>query len=353
MESKEEGNCPNITSKGVGDLYTIWDWILTEKLQIIRDRRKLYSVILVVLETFDNVILGILDIGRDGWIHFVLSAVLLLNTDNHPWIKEEDGEAPDTPLDDAVQSRLKQFRAMNKFKKAALRVIAGCLSEEEMRGLKEMFKNIDTDNSGSITLEELKQGDIQDLGYDITKAYNFFFVNGEGTLKTVSDDAGVVVLADHLREQMTVDIYVESTGVCHEQNLPEVLAPVSQEKNYNSSEDAEVEEARNNVRKFVELKKSLEQGDQIDADEAPTIQNFDESAESDHGLQGTSDRPGHKYGKESTGDVHIDASPATDPIECVSASQTKHKGNAAPKEKAKRQQLHPKGRNLLPLKGQS
>jgi calcium-dependent protein kinase len=37
-------------------------------------------------------------------------------------------------------------------------VIAGCLSEEEIRGLKEMFKGMDTDNSGTITLEELKQG---------------------------------------------------------------------------------------------------------------------------------------------------------------------------------------------------
>ncbi|KAF5745011.1 Calcium-dependent protein kinase 17 [Tripterygium wilfordii] len=75
----------------------------------------------------------------------------------HPWIKE-DGEAPDTPLDNAVLSRLKQFKAMNQFKKVALRVIAGCLSEEEIMGLKEMFKGIDTDNSGTITLEELKHG---------------------------------------------------------------------------------------------------------------------------------------------------------------------------------------------------
>ena len=37
-------------------------------------------------------------------------------------------------------------------------VIAGCLSEEEIMGLKQMFKNMDTDNSGTITLEELKQG---------------------------------------------------------------------------------------------------------------------------------------------------------------------------------------------------
>ncbi|KAL2936384.1 Calcium-dependent protein kinase 17 [Bienertia sinuspersici] len=63
-----------------------------------------------------------------------------------------------TPLDNAVLDRLKQFRAMNKFKKVALRVIAGCLSEEEIMGLKEMFKSMDTDNSGTITLEELKQG---------------------------------------------------------------------------------------------------------------------------------------------------------------------------------------------------
>lgn len=40
---------------------------------------------------------------------------------DHPWIKE-DGEAPDKPIDHAVLDRLKQFRAMNKFKKAALRV---------------------------------------------------------------------------------------------------------------------------------------------------------------------------------------------------------------------------------------
>ncbi|XP_061360839.1 calcium-dependent protein kinase 1-like isoform X2 [Gastrolobium bilobum] len=75
----------------------------------------------------------------------------------HPWI-QVDGAAPDKPLDSAVLSRLKQFSAMNKLKKMALRVIAENLSEEEIAGLKEMFKTIDTDNSGQITFEELKVG---------------------------------------------------------------------------------------------------------------------------------------------------------------------------------------------------
>ncbi|XP_020233115.1 calcium-dependent protein kinase 10 [Cajanus cajan] len=75
----------------------------------------------------------------------------------HPWI-HVDGAAPDKPLDSAVLSRLKQFYAMNKLKKMALRVIAENLSEEEIAGLKEMFKMIDTDNSGQITFEELNVG---------------------------------------------------------------------------------------------------------------------------------------------------------------------------------------------------
>jgi calcium-dependent protein kinase len=39
-----------------------------------------------------------------------------------------------------------------------LQVIAESLSEEEIAGLKEMFKMLDSDNSGHITLEELKSG---------------------------------------------------------------------------------------------------------------------------------------------------------------------------------------------------
>ncbi|KAL9276634.1 hypothetical protein ACSQ67_025821 [Phaseolus vulgaris] len=121
---------------------------------------------------FNAILRGHIDFTSDPWPSISPSAKDLvsnmLNSDpaerltaaqvlNHPWIKE-DGEAPDKPLDNAVLNRLKQFRAMNQFKKVALRVIAGCLSEEEIMGLKEMFKGMDTDNSGTITIEELKQG---------------------------------------------------------------------------------------------------------------------------------------------------------------------------------------------------
>uniref|UniRef100_A0A251TBM4 non-specific serine/threonine protein kinase n=1 Tax=Helianthus annuus TaxID=4232 RepID=A0A251TBM4_HELAN len=56
----------------------------------------------------------------------------------------------------AVWSRMKQFGAMNKLKKLALKVIAENLSAEEIQGLRSLFTTIDTDNNGTIKYEELK-----------------------------------------------------------------------------------------------------------------------------------------------------------------------------------------------------
>ncbi|KAL3499280.1 hypothetical protein ACH5RR_038373 [Cinchona calisaya] len=121
---------------------------------------------------FDAILRGHLDFSSEPWPSISSSAKDLvkkmLRADpkerlsavevlNHPWMRE-DGDASDKPLDIAVLTRMKQFRAMNKLKKVALKVIAENLSEEEIIGLKEMFKSMDTDNSGTITFEELKAG---------------------------------------------------------------------------------------------------------------------------------------------------------------------------------------------------
>lgn len=50
-----------------------------------------------------------------------------------------------------------------------MQVIAQSLSEEEIKGLKAMFANIDTDNSGTITYEELKSG-LARLGSKLSEA---------------------------------------------------------------------------------------------------------------------------------------------------------------------------------------
>ncbi|GAA0153752.1 non-receptor serine/threonine protein kinase [Lithospermum erythrorhizon] len=123
-------------------------------------------------EIFEQVLHGDLDFASDPWPSIsegakdLVRRMLIRDPKKrltahevlcHPWV-QVDGVAPDKPLDSAVLSRMKQFSAMNKLKKMALRVIAESLSEEEIAGLREMFKMIDTDNSGQITYEELKAG---------------------------------------------------------------------------------------------------------------------------------------------------------------------------------------------------
>ncbi|KAG8090724.1 hypothetical protein GUJ93_ZPchr0011g28699 [Zizania palustris] len=98
----------------------------------------------------------------------------------HPWIVD-DAVAPDRPIDSAVLSRLKHFSAMNKLKKMALRVIAESLSEEEIGGLKELFKMIDTDNSGTITFDELKDG-LKRVGSELTEHEIQADIDNSGTI---------------------------------------------------------------------------------------------------------------------------------------------------------------------------
>nr|AFK09219.1 calcium-dependent protein kinase [Dunaliella salina] len=74
----------------------------------------------------------------------------------HPWMQEH-GVATDIMIPE-VLVRMRQFTQMNKLKKNALKVFACSLPANDLAGLKEMFHSIDTDNSGTISVEELHEG---------------------------------------------------------------------------------------------------------------------------------------------------------------------------------------------------
>ncbi|KAK7860811.1 calcium-dependent protein kinase 1 [Quercus suber] len=90
----------------------------------------------------------------------------------HPWV-QIDGVAPDKPLDSAVLSRLKQFSAMNKLKKMALKAdidnsgtidygefIAATLHLNKIERedhLFAAFSYFDKDGSGFITADEIQK----------------------------------------------------------------------------------------------------------------------------------------------------------------------------------------------------
>jgi len=102
-----------------------------------------------------------------------------------PWLRK-GGNAPDKPIDNVVAARLKDFAAMNGLKKRALQIIASSLDPAEVEGLKVMFETIDADNSGTITIEELRaaigKGQYRLTESDITRLMESADVDGSGEI---------------------------------------------------------------------------------------------------------------------------------------------------------------------------
>ncbi|KAI9115921.1 hypothetical protein K1719_012851 [Acacia pycnantha] len=144
---------------------------------------------------------GLIDFKREPWPSISESAKSLvrqmLEPDpklrltakqvlEHPWLQNAK-KAPNVPLGDVVKSRLKQFSMMNRFKRKALRVIADFLSTEEVEDIKEMFKKMDSDNDGIVSVEELKTG-FQNFGSQLAESEVQSLIetvntNGKGTLE--------------------------------------------------------------------------------------------------------------------------------------------------------------------------
>jgi calcium-dependent protein kinase len=108
----------------------------------------------------------------------------------HPWVAGD--AAVDVAIPQSVVSSMYNFNARNKFKKAALKLIASTLSAADVQNLRRVFHEIDTDNTGSISFAEMAAA-LDRMGWssaegtrpsaeDVRKLMSSLDTDGDGTI---------------------------------------------------------------------------------------------------------------------------------------------------------------------------
>eukprot|EP00798_Chlamydomonas_sp_ICE-L_P014576 gene14576-20621_t len=121
-------------------------------------------------QIFKMVLKGVIDFKTDPWPKLSQEAkdcvTSLLTQDptkrataadtlQHKWLAVE-GMKNDHALDSVVLTRLANFSQMNKLKKMCMMVVGQNLTPDEIAGLKQLFKTIDADGNGTITVSEMR-----------------------------------------------------------------------------------------------------------------------------------------------------------------------------------------------------
>jgi calcium-dependent protein kinase len=123
----------------------------------------------------------------------------------HKWIKALDNQELVLISDQALQN-LKKFRSRNKLKKAALTVIAGEVGGDKLMELKNTFITLDTDHSGVLSMDEIREGLVQagikDIPAELAKVMESIDADGSGMIDYTEFIAASMSVREYIQEDV-------------------------------------------------------------------------------------------------------------------------------------------------------
>ena len=152
---------------------------------------------------------------------------------NHIWVKKTAPKAIDAPLESSHVDNLKNFRAQNKLKKAALHVIAQQLPDSEVANLKNVFMSIDKNGDGQLTVAEIIEGidksgiKADALGIDIKEVLMNIDSNQSGCIDYTEFIAATLEKKKYMREDRLWSAFrvfdVDGNGTISKEELQKIL----------------------------------------------------------------------------------------------------------------------------------
>ena len=123
---------------------------------------------------------------------------------NHPWVQKL---APQAKQGEKIQININSFKnysSSNKLKKAVLTYIASRLTEDEVKKLKENFQKIDTNGDGMLSLDEVKKAICQNSNSAISLS------NVEQIFKSIdTDNSGSIDYTEFIAASLDKNVYLQ------------------------------------------------------------------------------------------------------------------------------------------------
>jgi calcium-dependent protein kinase len=152
---------------------------------------------------------------------------------NHIWVKKTAPKAVDAPLETNHFENLKNFRAQNKLKKAALHIIAQQMPDSEVANLKNIFVSIDKNGDGQLTVAELMDGikksgiNVDALGFSIKEVLANLDSNASGVIDYTEFIAATLEKKKYMREDRLWSAFrvfdVDGNGQISKAELQKIL----------------------------------------------------------------------------------------------------------------------------------
>merc|ERR1712129_202808 len=129
---------------------------------------------------------------------------------NSTWVQQKSASKQAEPLSGAFIKKLKRFCSVNRFKKAALNVIAHQLDDSQIAKLRETFQTLDENGDGELTLAEMMKacttagiGNVDEMNH----LFESLDVDGSGSIGYTEFLAGMIDRKNYLREELCLEAF--------------------------------------------------------------------------------------------------------------------------------------------------
>jgi calcium-dependent protein kinase len=153
------------------------------------------------------------------------SAEMALNND---WMKNTSYTGAGEAL---ALDKLKAFSSVNRFKKAALNIIAHHVDDAMVNSLNQQFKAMDANGDGELTIEEMKNGcraaGLKDIA-QVEKLFNEIDVDGSGSIGYTEFVAAMLESKSSLKREQYWEAFrvfdVDGNGTITESEFVQIMA---------------------------------------------------------------------------------------------------------------------------------